>query len=197
MRTRGASGINDSITCRVQVNSIRVLRFSGIINYYESIQAAALPNFFYLRPSQEPRAQMSRERLLTVLAALVAVSAVIYLVAFRPVASEGVVDHKTITGTRQDTSHNIVVFTTAGNHFDDKEVRGLFEETDIVNDTIAGQLEVRYDEVFYVVSVRSEDDTIGYFVSRKDFNRVAPGSRIRFNIPGTDELKISIKKVLD
>ena len=140
---------------------------------------------------------MSRERPLTILAAIVAVSAVIYLVAFRTVASEGVVDHKTITGTRLDTSYSIVVFTTAGNHFDDKDVRGLFEEMDVVNDTIAAQLEARYDEVFYVVSVRSEDDTIGYFVSRRDFNSVVPGSRIRFNIQSPDELKISIKKVLD
>ncbi len=140
---------------------------------------------------------MSRERPLTILAAIVAVSAVIYLVAFRTVASEGVVDHKTITGTRLDTSYSIIVFTTAGNHFDDKDVRGLFEETDVVNDTIAAQLEARYDEVFYVVSVRSEDDTIGYFVSRRDFNSVVPGSRIRFNIQSPDELKISINKVLD
>ncbi len=140
---------------------------------------------------------MSRERPLTILAAIVAVSAVIYLVAFRTVSSEGVVDHKTITGTRLDTSYSIVVFTTAGNHFDDKEVRGLFEETDVVNDTVAAQLEARYDEIFYVVSVRSEDDTIGYFVSRRDFNSVVPGSRIRFNIQSPDELKISIKKVLD
>ena len=140
---------------------------------------------------------MSRERPLTILAAIVAVSAVIYLVAFRTVASEGVVEHKTITGTRLGTSYSIVVFTTAGNHFDDKDVRDLFEETDVVNDTIAAQLEARYDEVFYVVSVRSEDDTIGYFVSRRDFNSVVPGSRIRFNIQSPDELKISIKKVLD
>jgi hypothetical protein len=139
---------------------------------------------------------MSRERLLAIIVAIVAVGAVIYLVAFRPVASEGVVDHKTITGTRDQVSYSIVVFTTAGNHFDDKEVRGLFEETDVVNETIAHQLEARYDEVFYVVSVRSEDDTLGYFVSRRDFNRVVPGSRIRFNIQGPDELKISIKKVL-
>ncbi len=140
---------------------------------------------------------MSRERPLMILAVIVAVSAVIYFVAFRSVASEGVVDHKTITGTRLDTSYSIVVFTTAGTHFDDKEVRGLFEETDVVNDTVAAQLEARYDEIFYVVSVRSEEDTIGYLVTRKDFNSVVPGSRIRFNIPDPDELKISIKKVLD
>ncbi len=140
---------------------------------------------------------MSRERPLMILAAIVAVSAVIYFVAFRSVASEGVVDHKTITGTRLDTSYSIVVFTTAGNHFDDKEVRGLFEETDVVNDTVAAQLEARYDKIFYVVSVRSEDDTIGYLVTRKDFNSVVPGSRIRFNIQGQDELKISVKKVRD
>ena len=140
---------------------------------------------------------MSRERLLTIIIAIVAVGAGIYYVAFKPVASEGVVGHKTLTGTRDQTSYSIVVFTTAGNHFDDKEVRGLFEETDVVNDTMVYQLEARYDEVFYVVSVSSEDDTMGYFVTRKDFNRVVPGSRIRFKVQSPDELKISIKKVLD
>jgi len=140
---------------------------------------------------------MSREKLLAIIVVIVAAGVGIYFVAFRPAASEGVVDHKTITGTRLDTSYSIIVFTTAGNHFADKEVRGLFEETDVVSDTVAAQLEARYDEVFYVVSVRSEDDTIGYFVSRRDFNGVVPGSSIRFNIQGPDELKISIKKVLD
>jgi hypothetical protein len=125
------------------------------------------------------------------------VGAGVYYVAFRPVASEGVVDHKTITGTRDQVSYSIVVFTTAGNHFDDKEVRGLFDESDIVNDTDAYHLEARYDEIFYVVSVRSGVDNMGYFVSIQDFNRVVPGSRIRFNIQGSDELSISIKKVLD
>jgi len=140
---------------------------------------------------------MSRDRLLAIILAIGIVGAGIYLVVFRSAASEGVVDHKTITGTRQGTSYSIVVFTTAGNHFDDKEVRGLFEETDIVYDAVAAQLEARYDEVFYVVSVRSVDDTVGYFVTRKDFNGVVPGSRIRFNIQDPDQLKISIKKVLD
>jgi hypothetical protein len=140
---------------------------------------------------------MSKERLLGILVAIVVVGAGIYYVAFRPVASEGVVDHKTITGTRDQTSYSIVVFTMAGNHFDDKEVRGLFDESDIVNDTVAYQLEARYDEVFYVLSIRSGDDTMGYFVSMQDFNMVVPSSRIRFNIQGSDELRISIKKVLD
>jgi hypothetical protein len=74
---------------------------------------------------------MSRERLLVILTVIVAVGAVVYFVAFRPVVSEGVVDHKTITGTWDQASYSIVVFTTAGNHFDDKEVRGLFDESDI------------------------------------------------------------------
>jgi hypothetical protein len=140
---------------------------------------------------------MSRERLLVILTVIVAVGAVVYFVAFRPVVSEGVVDHKTITGTWDQASYSIVVFTTAGNHFDDKEVRGLFDESDIVNDTMAYQLEARYDEVFYILSVRSGDETMGYFVSIQDFNRIMPGSRIRFNVQSPDESKIRIKKVLD
>ena len=140
---------------------------------------------------------MSREKVLAIIVTIVAVSAGISLLAFRPGASEGIVDHKTITGTRQGISYSIVVFTTAGNHFDDKEVRGLIEEKDTVDDTVAAQLEARYDEVFYVVSIRSEDGTMGYFVNRKDFNKVVPGSQISYSVQSSDELNISIKKVLD
>ena len=140
---------------------------------------------------------MSRERLLAILVAIVAVGGAIYYVAFRSVASEGVVDHKTITGTRDQESYSIIVFTTAGNHFDDKDVRSLFDESDIVNDTMAYQVEARYDEVFYILSVRTGDDTMGYFVSIQDFNRVVPGSRIRFNAQSPDESRIRINKVLD
>jgi len=60
--------------------------------------------------------------------------------------------------------------------------RGLFPGTDAVNDTVAAHLEMRYDEVFYVLSVRTDEGTTGYFMSRKDFNRVAPGSRIRYSV---------------
>jgi hypothetical protein len=140
---------------------------------------------------------MSRERLLTILVAIVAIGLGLYFVTFRLVSSEGIVDHKTITGTRLGTSYSIVVFTTAGNHFDDKEVRGLFDETNVVNDTIADQLDARYDDVFYIVTVRSGDDATGYFVSMQDFNRVIPGSRIRFKVLSQDESRIKIKKALD
>jgi len=139
---------------------------------------------------------MSRERSLAMVVAVVAIIVAVYLVALRPAATEGTVDHKTITGTRDQTSYSIVVFTVAGSHFDDKEVRGLFADTDAVNDTAIDQLEARYDEIFYVLSVRTDDGTTGYFVSRKDFNRVSPGIRIRYTVQASDESRITIKKVL-
>ena len=140
---------------------------------------------------------MPRERLLVILAVLAVAIGCIYFVVLRPVASEGIVDHMTITGTKLGTSYSIVVFTMTGNHFDDEEVRSLFDETDVVNDTIAYRLEALYDEVFYVVSIRSGDDAMGYFMSRRDFNRVVPGSRIRFNAKSPDESEIRIIKVLN
>ena len=140
---------------------------------------------------------MSRGRLLAILVAVVVVGVGVYFLAFKPVVSEGVVDHKTMTGTRDQTSYGIVVFTTTGSQFDDNEVQSLFDETGLVSDEIEGQLDIRYDEIFYVVSVRSEGDTVGYFVSREDFNEVVPGSRIRFSVQSRDEWKIKIKKVLD
>jgi hypothetical protein len=140
---------------------------------------------------------MSRDRRLAILVVVIALGAVVYYVALRPISLEGVVDHKTITGAREGTSYSIVVFTSAGNHFDDKEVRGLFDETNLVNDTVAYQLEARYDEVFYIVSVRSGEETMGFFTSRQDFNEVVPGSSIRFKVQGPGGLEISIIRVLD
>ena len=140
---------------------------------------------------------LSRERSLAIVVAIAAIGAVIYFAAFGPGASEGIVDHKSITGTRDQTSYGIVVFTVAGSHFDDKEVRGLFEDTGYVNDTAEGQLEIRYDEVFYVLSVRTDDGTTGYFVTKEDFNKVVPGSRIRYSVQASDETRITVRKVLD
>jgi len=132
-----------------------------------------------------------------IIVAVVALIAAVYYFALRPMSLEGVVDHKTITGSREGASYNIVVFTDAGNHFDDKEVRGLFDETNLVNDSVAYELESLYDEVFYVVSVRSGDVTMGFIASREDFNEVVPGSSIQFKIQGPGGLEISITKVLD
>lgn len=139
---------------------------------------------------------MKGKRIAIIVAAL-ALFAAIYYLSLRPVSLEGVVDHKTITGTREGTSYNIVVFTSAGNHFDDKEVRDFFDESNLVNDSVAYQLESRYDEVFYVVSVRSGEETMGFIASREDFNEVVPGSSIRFKIMGPGGLEISITRVLD
>jgi len=140
---------------------------------------------------------MSRERTLSIVAAVAVICAAVYVVAFMPKTTEGVVDHKIITGTRDQTSYSVVVFTVAENHFDDKEVRGLFANANLVNDTVAGQLEMRYNEIFNVLSVRTDSDTRGYFVSRKDFNRVAPGNRIRYSVQASDEMGITVRKVLD
>jgi hypothetical protein len=140
---------------------------------------------------------MSRERLLAILVITVAAVAGIYYVAFRPLNLDGVVDHKTISGTNSGTSYTIVVFTETSSLFDDGEARALFEDSDTVTDSIAAQLDMRYDDLFYIVSVRSDGDTMGYYVSKEDFNSVNYGSRIRFNIQGSDGLEIKIKKVLD
>ncbi len=139
---------------------------------------------------------MSRERLLAILVALVAVSGGIYVVV-RSAAPEGVVDHKTISGTRSGTSYGIVVFSDRGSRFDDEEVQGFFDDAVEVNDTIAYLLESLYDDVFYFVSVRSGDHTMAYHVSRRDFNRVASGSKIRFVVQIPEELEIRIIRVLD
>jgi len=140
---------------------------------------------------------MSQNRSLVVLvAAAVLISAVGYLV-FRPARAEGVVDHKAITGARGSMSSTIVTFTDAGVAVKDEEFNGDFEVSTTVTEALAHRLGSWYDEVNYLVSMRSGGETMAYFVSREDFNKVDVGGRIRFIPLSFKATSIRILKILE
>ena len=140
---------------------------------------------------------MSRQRSFVVLlAAAVLVLAVGYL-ALRPGIAEGVVDHKTVTGVKGSVSSTVVVFTGSGVVVKDGGFEGEFEASAAVSEELAYRLESWYDEVDYVVSVRSGGGTMAYFVSREDFNRVDVGVGIRFSVLRFKAASIRIVKVLE
>jgi hypothetical protein len=124
-----------------------------------------------------------------------------------PQQIDGVVDHKSIGGIKDDTGYTLVMFTPHGLNID-PSVIDLFAGQDI-NMTISSELEKELEQrgykVHYVGNIRldSPDDyneidsgsTLGYFLpSRDDFNRLAIGSNVTIEV--SRDQKATIKRVL-
>lgn len=130
------------------------------------------------------------------MAAAVLVLAVGYLV-LRPVAVEGVVDHMAVTGVRGSMSSTVVKFTEAGVVVEDGEFEGEFDASAVVSEELAHRLASWYDEVSYLVSVRSGGEAMAYFVSREDFNRVDVGCGVRFSVLRFRAASIRVIEILE
>jgi len=139
---------------------------------------------------------IQKRSLAILLAAAVLISAVGYL-ALRPTKAEGAVDHKTITGTRDSMSYTIVTITDTEVIVKDEEFNEDFKVSTTINETLAHRLDSWYDEINYIISVRTGDETVAYFVSREDFNKVDIGGRIRYTILRFKTTTIRIIKILD
>lgn len=79
---------------------------------------------------------------------------------------------------------------------EDGEFSGEFEASTAVSEDLAHRLASWYDEVNYLVSVRSGGETMAYFVSREDFNRVDVGCGIRFSVLRFRAASIRVIEVL-
>ncbi len=111
--------------------------------------------------------------------------------------ADGVVDHKAITGTRDSISYTIVTITETEVIVKDEEFNEDFKVSTTINETLAHRLDSWYDEINYIISVRTGDETVAYFVSREDFNKVDNGGRIRYTILRFKSTTIRIIKILD
>jgi hypothetical protein len=139
---------------------------------------------------------MPRNRsLAALLAVAVLISAAGYL-ALRPETLEGTVNHKAISETRDSTSYTIMRMTDTGTIVKDSEFEGDFEASAAVDDALANKLDSRYDEVRYIVSVRTSEGAMAYFVSREDFNKAEVGDRIKFEILRFKTTTIRITQIL-
>ena len=140
---------------------------------------------------------MSRQRSFAILLAAAVLFSAVGFLALRPAVVEGVVDHMAVTGVRDSVSSTVVVFTDSGVVVKDEGFEGEFEASAAVSEGLAHRLESWYDEVNYVVSVRAGGETVAYFVSREDFNRVDVGVGIRFNVLRFKAVSIRIMKILE
>ena len=139
---------------------------------------------------------MYRTRTTTILLAAAVLIAALGYLALRPTSAEGVVDHKAITGTRDSTSYTIMRMTDTGTIVKDSEFEGDFEASTTVDDALAYKLDSRYDEVRYIVSVRTGEGTMAYFVTREDYNRTDVDDSIRFEILRFKTTTIRITQIL-
>ena len=119
---------------------------------------------------------------------------------------EGVVDHKSITGVVEGTSYTVLrnrpnddglPFIEAK----DKDLLSHFatvEEHAIISDSLAFEIESRYDRVDYLVNIDlisiEGSGTQSYLVSREVFNQLQVGETVKFKakqgggIPEIDKL---------
>jgi hypothetical protein len=136
---------------------------------------------------------MYRNRSLAILLAAAVLIAAVGYIALRPASAEGVVDHKAITGTRGSTSHTIATITDTGINIEDPEFAEDLKTSTTVDDALAHRLDSTYDEIKYIVSVRTSEGTTAYFVTREDYNNADVGDTIRFEILRFKTTSIRIK----
>lgn len=115
---------------------------------------------------------------------------------FKPITAEGFVDHKGVTGEKGDVSYTILFVTDSGIIIKDEDYRGLFASFTQVDESLENELKSEYAVIRYLVSIRRGDETMAYFVSRDDFNKVDVGDVVRYEIFRFKETKIRILKVI-
>ena len=105
---------------------------------------------------------------------------------------EGVVAHKSITGARDGKSSTVLTNRPSDEGFpiisvDDRELRVHFAndaEHALVGDSLAFEIESRYDRVDYLVNIRlgssAGSGTQSYRVSREVFNQLLVGEAVKF-----------------
>jgi hypothetical protein len=138
---------------------------------------------------------MMRGRSLAFLLAIAVISAAIGYLALKPVSAEGIVDHKAITGTRGSTSYTITTVTDTGINVNDPDFAEDLKDSTTVDDDLAYRLDSMYDEINYIVSIRTGGETMAYFVTREDYNKVGIGDDIRYEILKFKTTAIRIKRI--
>lgn len=130
---------------------------------------------------------------------------VVYLLAVSTVTVAGVVDHKVITGIKNQTQYSLVMITPWEVVVKDASLTDLFQGKGL-NLTVDAALEQEmlnngYSEIGYQASIRvtSSDpvnhlqpgDTLSYLVKRGDFNVLPIGASVEFEVRKGDALHIA------
>lgn len=129
-----------------------------------------------------------------ILVLLSVVGATITYFAFRPITSEGVVDHKAITGRKGGVSHTILTVTDTGTIVKNEDLRSLLSNSTVIDESTERAIRSEYSDLRHLISVRSQGETTGYYASREDFNRVDVGDEVRYRVSRLREATIRIIK---
>lgn len=133
-----------------------------------------------------------RAKILAILlfVALIGTASIYYV--FRPLTAEGVVAHKAIKGEKGNAVYTILVVTDAGIGVKNIGDRRYFLNSTIVDESLEKEIISEYSDITYVVSVRTEHETMAYCVSRKDFHKVDVGDSVKYEISRFKETTIRI-----
>jgi hypothetical protein len=104
--------------------------------------------------------------------------------------AEGIVDHKTVTGVRDNTGYTILMNAASGGKawivLKDDDYQGYFstgDENAVVSESLEAEMKEEYSVVNYLVNVKvgpEEEGTHPYRVSREIFNNMEVGTKVKF-----------------
>jgi hypothetical protein len=136
-------------------------------------------------------------KVLIVVAAVLCLLVLVYTYIGRSTA-EGIVDHKAITGVKDDTSYTILM-----NAFSDGEAWIALKDQDyeeyfstgdgnaLVSESLEREVKKEYSVVNYFVNVKVDPEGYGtqpYRVSREIFNNMEVGTEVKFRWTGSTQL---------
>lgn len=121
---------------------------------------------------------------------------VTYVIAFSTVTVEGIIEQKTIIGTKDNIDYTLAIFTTVSMDIRDAALESLFKNHDanysMTPSMEQNMLDLGYSEITYfaVIRVTSEDsvnhvepgETLIYSVKRTDFNTLRIGESMSFEV---------------
>ena len=123
-----------------------------------------------------------RTKIIAALLFVVLIGTVSIYYAFKPITAQGIVAAKAINGERNNVAYTIIRFHELGVNPIIDDWKSLFPNTTKISEEAESQLKTRYTDLRYVINIRTEIKTMGYFASKDDFNKVDPGDTVKFKI---------------
>ena len=123
----------------------------------------------------------------------------VYMTVLSPVIVEGIVEHKAVTGVEGGVTYTILVNRPVENGswilIKDKDYGMFFskeEKNAFIDKNMEDEMKNEYSDIKYIVSIRlnssdpvnnlEKGDTLAYFVSRDEFNRMKIGDRVKYEV---------------
>ena len=136
-------------------------------------------------------------KVLIVVAAVLCLLVLVYTYSGKNIA-EGVVDHKAITGVKDDTSYTILMNRTVDGEplillkdADYKEYFSTGSGNVVANESLEREVKKEYSVVNYFINVKIDSEEYGtqpYRASREIFNNIEVGTKLQFRWTGSTQL---------